>query len=82
MGWNRLEIAREDPIFKYFQSGEWVYYVHGYYAKCAQENILGVSEYGVTVTGLVRSGLVYGAQFHPEKSGDAGLRILKAFSEL
>jgi glutamine amidotransferase len=82
MGWNRLEIVREDPIFNYFDSGEWVYYVHSYYAKCAQENILGVSEYGVMVTGLVRSGLVYGAQFHPEKSGSAGLRILKAFSEI
>ncbi|HHY81839.1 MAG TPA: imidazole glycerol phosphate synthase subunit HisH [Clostridiales bacterium] len=82
MGWNRLEIIRDDPIFKYFNNGESVYYVHSYYAKYCQDSILGVSEYDVTVTGLVRSGLVYGMQFHPEKSGSAGLRLLKAFSEI
>jgi len=84
MGWNRLEIIRDDPIFKYFNDGEWVYYVHSYYAKFCPDNILGVSEYDVMVTGLVRSdsGMVYGMQFHPEKSGDAGLRLLKAFSEI
>ncbi|HOJ79391.1 MAG TPA: imidazole glycerol phosphate synthase subunit HisH [Clostridiales bacterium] len=84
MGWNRLEITRDDPIFKYFDNGEWVYYVHSYYAKNCPESILAVSEYGVMVTGLVRSGsgMIYGMQFHPEKSGDAGLRLLKAFSEI
>lgn len=82
MGWNRLEIVRDDPIFRYFDNDEWVYYVHSYHAKCRPENILGVSEYGVAVTGLVRSGSVYGSQFHPEKSGNAGLRLLKAFSEI
>jgi len=82
MGWNRLEIVRNDPIFKYFSNGEWVYYVHSYHAKYCQDSILAVSEYDVMVTGLVRSGKVYGAQFHPEKSGNAGLRLLKAFSEL
>ena len=82
MGWNRLQIVRNDPMFRYFRSGEWVYYVHSYYAKHCSESVLGVSEYDIMVTGLVRSGLVYGSQFHPEKSGSAGLRLLKAFSEL
>jgi len=82
MGWNRLEIVRDDPIFKYFSSGGWVYYVHSYYAKNCSDAVLGVSEYGVEVTGLVRSGKVYGMQFHPEKSGNAGLRLLRAFSEI
>jgi len=82
MGWNRLEIIRDDPIFKYFTSGEAVYYVHSYYAKNCAESTLAFSEYGVPVTGLVRSGLAYGAQFHPEKSGDAGLRLLRGFAEL
>lgn len=82
MGWNRLEIVKDDPIFKYFNDGESVYYVHSYYAKYCSDYTLGISEYDVNVTGLVRSGLVYGAQFHPEKSGDAGLRLLKAFSEI
>ena len=81
MGWNRLEIVRNDPIFKYFSNGEWVYYVHSYHAKYCQDSILAVSEYDVMVTGLVRSGKVYGAQFHPEKSGNAGLCLLKAFSK-
>jgi glutamine amidotransferase len=84
MGWNRLEIVKDDPIFKYFENGEWVYYVHSYYAKDCRDGILGISEYDVKVPGLVRSstGLIYGMQFHPEKSGDAGLRLLKAFSEI
>ena len=83
MGWNRLEILRDDPLFRYFQSGEHVYYVHSFYARHCAEDTLAVSHYGnVAVTGVVRRGKVYGAQFHPEKSGDAGLRLLKAFGEL
>jgi len=82
MGWNRLEIVKDDPIFKYFKNGESVYYVHSFYAKNCEESTLGVSEYDVSVTGIVREGHVYGAQFHPEKSGDAGLRLLRAFSEI
>jgi glutamine amidotransferase len=84
MGWNKLIIVRDDPIFKYFNNGEWVYYVHSYYAKNCSDSILAFSEYGIMVTGLVRSdsGLIYGMQFHPEKSGSAGLRLLQAFSEI
>ena len=83
MGWNSLQIAKDDPIFKYFENGEYVYYVHSFYAKDCLPSTLGTSQYGnVAVTGVVRSGNVYGTQFHPEKSGDAGLRLLKAFAEL
>ena len=83
MGWNSLQIAKDDPIFKYFEDGEYVYYVHSFYAKDCLPGTLGTSQYGnVAVTGVVRSGNVYGTQFHPEKSGDAGLRLLKAFAEL
>ena len=83
MGWNSLRIVREDPLFKYFKDWEYVYYVHSFYAKDCATSTLGISEYGnVGVTGVVRSGMVYGTQFHPEKSGDAGLRLLKAFVEL
>ncbi|MCI8572870.1 MAG: imidazole glycerol phosphate synthase subunit HisH [Oscillibacter sp.] len=83
MGWNRLEIATDDPLFRYFRDGEYVYYVHSFYAKDCAESTLGVSEYGnVRVTGAVRRGNVWGTQFHPEKSGDAGLRLLRAFAEL
>ena len=83
IGWNALDITRpDDPLFKYVQNGEYVYYVHSFYAKGCAASTLATSEYSIPVTGAVRRGLVYGTQFHPEKSGDTGLRLLKAFAEL
>ena len=83
MGWNSLHVLRDDPLFRYFRDGEYVYYVHSFYAHNCAASTLAVSQYGnVAVTGVVRSGNVWGTQFHPEKSGDAGLRLLKAFGEL
>lgn len=83
MGWNSLRIQRDDPLFRYFKNGEYVYYVHSFYARDCAESTLGTSQYGnVAVTSIVRRGKVYGTQFHPEKSGDAGLRLLRAFAEL
>lgn len=85
IGWNALQIVpgrEDDPLFRYLRSGEYVYYVHSYYAKECAASTLAVSEYSIPVTGAVRSGLVYGTQFHPEKSGNTGLRLLKAFVEL
>ena len=83
MGWNSLQIVKDDPLFKYFSDGEYVYYVHSFYARDCAASTLGTSRYGnVAVTGAVRNGNVWGTQFHPEKSGDAGLRLLKAFAEL
>lgn len=83
MGWNSLEIMKNDPLFRYFKDGEYVYYVHSFYARGCAGSTLGVSRYGnVAVTGAVRQGNVWGTQFHPEKSGDAGLRLLRAFVEL
>ena len=85
IGWNALHIVPEraaDPLFRYVRDGEYVYYVHSYYAKQCASSTLATSEYSIPVTGAVRSGHVYGTQFHPEKSGDTGLRLLKAFAEL
>ena len=83
IGWNALDITRpDDPLFKYVQNGEYVYYVHSFYAKDCAASTLATSEYSIPFTGAVRRGLVYGTQFHPEKSGDTGLRLLKAFAEL
>lgn len=83
MGWNSLQICRDDPIFRYIEDGAYVYYVHSYYARNCAGSTLAVSQYGnVAVTGAVRQGNVWGTQFHPEKSGDTGLAILKAFSEI
>lgn len=82
IGRNALHILRDDPLFQYIQEGEYVYYVHSYYGRHCTASTLAVSDYSIPVTGVVRAGKVYGTQFHPEKSGDTGLRILKAFAEL
>ena len=82
IGWNRLDILRPDPLFAEVRSGEYVYYVHSYYARNCAPSVLATSDYSVPVTGVVRRGSVYGTQFHPEKSGSVGLRLLKAFLEM
>ena len=83
MGWNSLHILREDPLLRYVDEGAYVYYVHSFYARNCAESTLAVSDYGgAAVTGVVRRGSVWGTQFHPEKSGETGLSILKAFAEL
>ena len=83
MGWNSLRIIQDDPLFRHVRDGEYVYYVHSFYARDCTESTLAASQYGnVAVTGVVRRGNVYGTQFHPEKSGDTGLRLLRAFAEL
>ena len=79
IGWNRLTVGRDDPIFKYGGGGDYFYYVHSYYAKDCAESVVAFSEYGVDIPGVVRRDNVYGMQFHPEKSGGAGLNLLKAF---
>lgn len=83
MGWNSLQIVKDDPLFRYVRDGEYVYYVHSFYAADCLPSTLATSRYGnVDVTGVVRNGNVWGTQFHPEKSGDTGLRLLRAFAEL
>ncbi len=82
MGWNALEFTNESGIFKNTNEGEYVYFVHSYYCDCPEEYVTAVTDYGAPVTASVRRGNVYGCQFHPEKSGDVGLAILRAFSEV
>lgn len=82
IGWNALRFTGESPLLKYIQEGDSVYYVHSFYAKFAGDAVKAVSEYGVDVPGLVQHGSVFGAQFHPEKSGPVGLNILRAFGEV
>ena len=82
MGWNSLQILRECPLLAHVSNGEYVYYVHSYHATGCGAYTAAVSEYGVPVTGVVARGNVYGTQFHPEKSGDTGLMILRAFKEI
>lgn len=83
MGWNKLEKLNECPLLEGLSDNEYVYFVHSYKAECADENIAAYSEYGARVPALVFDGkFVYGAQFHPEKSGSTGLAILKNFGAL
>ncbi len=83
IGWNPLIIKGEkDGIFKYINDGDCVYFVHSYYGAECEESVIAVTEYGAPLTAAVAKGNVYGMQFHPEKSGQVGLNILKAFCEL
>ncbi len=82
IGWNALEFKRDSKLFKYIKPGDFVYFVHSYYATDCPEAVTSVSEYGIDITATVERGNVYGCQFHPEKSGNVGLNILRAFCEL
>lgn len=82
MGWNSLEFKRESDLFKYINDGDFVYFVHSYYAKNCDEFTTAVTDYGTKLTASVQNKNVYGCQFHPEKSGKIGLKILKAFCEI
>ena len=83
MGWNSLDVRQqENPLMKYTKPGDFVYYVHSYYARTDARYIVASSDYGVTVPGAVARDNVYGCQFHPEKSGGVGLNILRAFCEV
>ena len=81
MGWNALKIVRESPLFKYTKDGEYVYFVHSFSAVDCEDSLLASTEYGADLTACVGKGNVFGCQFHPEKSGETGLRMLKAFCE-
>lgn len=82
IGWNPLIFREPSPIFKYIKEGDCVYFVHSYYAADCEENVIAEAEYSVNLTAAVARDNVYGCQFHPEKSGEVGLKILKAFCEL
>ena len=81
IGWNSLSVKAEHPIFKYTHSGDYVYFVHSYYADGCEDSLLATTEYGKEICAAVAKGNICGAQFHPEKSGEAGLNILRAFAE-
>ena len=81
IGWNALSVKKEHPIFKYTKDGDFVYFVHSYFADEVGESLLATAEYGEHLTAAVALGNVSGTQFHPEKSGEAGLNILRAFAE-
>lgn len=82
IGWNSLDITKDCPIFKYIKNGDHVYFVHSYWAADCEESTIATCEYGAQLTAAVANENIYGCQFHPEKSGEVGLNILKAFCEV
>ena len=82
IGWDSLKLTKpESKIFKYLKDGDFVYFVHSFYgADC--DSVIATANYGADLTAAVSKGNVYGCQFHPEKSGEVGLKILKAFCEV
>ena len=82
IGWNLLKFKKESTLFKYIEEGDYVYFGHSYYAADCDESVLAVTEYGADLTAAAANGNVYGCQCHPEKSGNVGMKILKAFMEL
>ena len=82
MGWNALSFGeKKHPLFRYIEEGDYVYFVHSFAAVSCEESVIATTEYGGRVTAAAARGNVLGCQFHPEKSGEVGLRILKAFCE-
>ena len=82
MGWNSLRFLNPCPLLDGVEDGSFVYFVHSYMAFTDDKYIAAYAEYGAKIPAVVANGSVYGMQFHPEKSGAAGLRILRAFAEL
>lgn len=81
IGWNALHIVKDDVLTAPIKDGDHVYFVHGYYADECEDAIVAYTDYDVKVPAIVRQGSVCGTQFHPEKSGNVGLSILKGFVE-
>ncbi len=85
IGWNGLHFPADKPkneLFKYINENDCVYFVHSYFGTNCDESVIATTEYGAELTAAVAYKNVYGAQFHPEKSGEVGMKILKAFCEM
>ena len=81
IGWNALHFRKKSKLFRYIKEGDCVYFVHSYFASRCEDSVIATAEYGEELTAAVEQGNVMGCQFHPEKSGDVGLAILRAFCE-
>ena len=80
MGWNALDVRRGTLLEGL--SGQYVYFVHSFFAENCEDSLSAVTEYGIPITAAVEKGNVFGCQFHPEKSGNVGLSILRKFAEV
>ena len=81
IGWNALIFKRQHPVFKYLTDGDHVYFVHSYFATDTKDSLVATAEYGEELCAAAGLGNVFGTQFHPEKSGEVGMKILKGFVE-
>ena len=81
MGWNTLEILNDDPIVSNLKEASDVYFVHSYYAD-SNDGVIATTNYGVRIPAIIKKGNVYATQFHPEKSGDIGIEILKGYKTI
>lgn len=85
IGWNALSFPKDkpvNPLFRYLKEGDYVYFVHSFHGERCEESTIATTHYGVPLTAAVAKENVFGMQFHPEKSGDVGLKILRAFCQL
>ena len=82
IGWNALQFKKQNPLFRFIEDGDFVYFVHSYYVKNCDDSLLATTEYGAELTAAVAKDNIYGCQFHPEKSGSVGLNILRGFAQL
>ena len=82
IGWNALHFTRESNLFKYINPNDCVYFVHSFYATDCDDSVIATAEYGKELTAAVQKDNIIGCQFHPEKSGEVGLNILRAFCEM
>ena len=82
IGWNALKLYHDHPLFADTNEGDYVYLVHSYYADASPEHVIATTEYGAELTAAVAKDNVIGCQFHPEKSGPVGLKILRRFCAL
>lgn len=83
IGWNSLDIKKSDGLFKGIGKNPYVYFVHSYFLNASDKSIVSAqTEYGVTIDAAVEKGNVYATQFHPEKSGETGLKILRNFADI
>lgn len=83
IGWNSLDIKINDGLFSGITGNPYVYFVHSYYLNAADKSIVSATtQYGTTIDASVQKGNIFATQFHPEKSGDVGLKMLKNFAEM
>lgn len=82
IGWNALHFTQDHGLWKYIKNGDFVYFVHSFYGADCEKSVIATAEYGKELTAAVAMENIMGCQFHPEKSGEVGLNILKAFCEM